>query len=105
MTFGEVIAAERKKRGLSQKDLALRVQREDGSTISPQYLNDIERNRRNPPSEELIEKFAGALEIEAEYLFYLAGQMPPELRDGNRSRENVNDAFVAFRKALNKGKP
>ena len=73
--------------------------KEDGSPISPQYLNDIERDRRNPPSEYLIGEFAQALRLDAEVLHYAAGQMPPELRDGYRP-EDVKRAFAAFRKAL-----
>lgn len=102
MTFGRTIAAERKKRGLSQKDLAARIVKEDGTPISPQYLNDIERDRRNPPSEDLIAQIAEALDLNADYLFYLAGQIPPEDRDGNRPRETIEAAFVAFRKELAK---
>ena len=42
-TLGQAIIAARKKKGISQKDLAAAVQKEDGSgSISPQYLNDIE---------------------------------------------------------------
>lgn len=102
MTFGQVVAAERKKRGMSQKGLAARVLKEDGIPITPQYLNDVERDRRNPPSERLIEQIAAALDLEPEYLFYLAGQIPPQYRDGHHPRENVRDAFVAFRRELNK---
>jgi hypothetical protein len=36
----------RKKLGISQKNLADRIKKEDGQSISPQYLNDIERDRR-----------------------------------------------------------
>lgn len=100
MTFGEIIASERKKQELSQRDLAARVLREDGKPISPQYLNDIERNRRNPPSEEIIKELAQALSLDPEYLFFVAGQMPPDLRDGSKSPESVQKAFVAFRRAL-----
>jgi transcriptional regulator with XRE-family HTH domain len=102
MSFGRTIAAERKKRGLSQKDLAARIVKEDETPISPQYLNDIERDRRNPPSEDLIAQLAEALDLNADYLFYLAGQIPPEDRDGSRPREAVEAAFVAFRKELAK---
>ena len=105
MTFGRTIATERKKRGLSQKDLATRIVKEDRTPISPQYLNDIERDRRNPPSEDLIAQLAEALDLNADYLFYLAGQIPPGYRDGHRPREQVEAAFVAFRKALTEAEP
>jgi len=100
MTFGQIIAEARKQVGLSQKDLASRVIKEDGLPISPQYLNDIERDRRNPPSEYLIGELAHQLNIDPDYLYYVAGQMPQDLRDGSRRPEEVRRAFVAFRKAL-----
>ncbi len=105
MTFGQAVAAERKKRAMSQKDLAARVLKEDGTPITPQYLNDVERDRRNPPSEHLIEQIAAVLELEPEYLFFLAYQIPPQYRDGRYPRENVRDAFQAFRRELTKPAP
>lgn len=105
MTFGQIIAAERRQRGLSQKDVAAQVLKEDGTPISPQYLNDVERGRRNPPSEHLIMQLAAILDLEPEYLFFLASQIPPEYRDGHYPRENVRDAFAAFRRELTKPGP
>jgi transcriptional regulator with XRE-family HTH domain len=105
VTFGQVVAAERRKRGLSQKDLAAQVVKEDGTPISPQYLNDVERDRRNPPSEPLIEQIARVLGLAPEYLFFLAGQFPPQDRDGHYAEENVTAAFAAFRRALQRPRP
>jgi transcriptional regulator with XRE-family HTH domain len=48
LTFGRVISEARKNRELSQKELAMLVRKEDGNAISPQYLNDLERDRRSP---------------------------------------------------------
>ncbi len=58
MTFGQTIAAARKELGISQRELASRVVKEDGVPISAQYLNDIKRERRNPPGEHLLGQFA-----------------------------------------------
>ena len=58
MTFGETIARARKDLGVSQRELAMRIVKEDGAPISPQYLNDIERDRRNPPGDHLLEQLA-----------------------------------------------
>ena len=44
MSFGEVVATARKAKGLSQKELAALITKEDGEPISPQYLNDLERD-------------------------------------------------------------
>jgi transcriptional regulator with XRE-family HTH domain len=100
MTFGETISDARKKTGLSQKDLAAQIKKEDGTPISPQYLNDIERDRRNPPSDYILQQLADALGLSQEYLSFLAGQYPSDLREINPSPERVEKAFQAFRKTL-----
>jgi len=41
-TFGSKIAEKRKEKGLTQKDLAEKIKKEDGNPISPQYLIDFE---------------------------------------------------------------
>lgn len=97
-TFGSYIAQARKKLSMSQKELASRVFREEGEAISPQYLNDIERDRRNPSSEHLIQQFASALNISADYLHYLAGKLPEEFRNKNFSEQDVSEIFTVFRR-------
>ncbi len=103
MTFGGYIASARKKIPLSQKQLAERIMREeDGEAISPQYLNDIERDRRSPTSDHLIQQFAKVLKIDADYLHYLAGKLPDEIRNKHLSEDAVKAAFTAFRKPVKK---
>ena len=93
-TLGARIAELRKRKSLSQRQLAERLRREDGVSITPQYLNDIERDRRVPP-DHLINQIAAVLEDDPEYLMLLAGKVPPSVRD-QLSKE---EAFTAFRKA------
>jgi transcriptional regulator with XRE-family HTH domain len=103
MSFGQTISRARRQAGLSQKDLAAMVRKEDGTPISPQYLNDLERDRRNPPNEHLLKQFAGVLQIAPEYLFFVAGQYPEDLRhlrDRGYPPERVQAAFRAFRRTL-----
>ena len=100
MSFGQVIAEARKKADLTQKELSARIKKEDGTPISPQYLNDLERDRRNPPSEHLIRQFARELDLSEDYLIYLAGQIPEDLRNSPQPPERVEAAFKAFRKEL-----
>src|SRR3990172_9038072 len=57
MTFGQFVAEKRKEAGLSQKQLAAMIKKEDGQSSSPQYLNDIEHDRRSPPAGFLREQF------------------------------------------------
>ncbi len=103
ITFGRYIADARKKLQMSQKELAARVLREeDNEPISPQYLNDIERDRRNPTSGHLIQQFANVLNIDADYLHYLAGKLPEEIRRKNLSEDAVKEAFLLFRRPQKK---
>jgi transcriptional regulator with XRE-family HTH domain len=102
MTFGTQIAEARKALGLSQKDLASNIMKEDKEPISPQYLNDIEHDRRNPPSEDMITQFAKQLELPVEILFYLAGKLPEDMKNPSVGQDRVVAAYQAFRKALKK---
>lgn len=97
MTFGEYIAASRKEKGISQKELAQLILKEDGESIAAQYLNDIERGRRNPSSDHLVRQFAEKLELEADHLFYLAGKFPNDIRR-DLSPTEVRKAMVSFRR-------
>lgn len=101
VTFGRAISRARKALGMSQKELAARVMKEeDGESISPQYLNDIEHDRRSPSSGHLIRQFSGILDIPEDYLFALAGRLPDDLRTGSVDRDKIVLAFANFRKTL-----
>lgn len=100
LSFGKVISDARKELSLSQKELAERIRREeDGEPISPQYLNDIERDRRTPSSDHLVSQFAKVLKLEADYLHYLNGRMPPDVRDAKLSEKELVGVMKAFRKS------
>jgi transcriptional regulator with XRE-family HTH domain len=105
-TFGHIIAEARKALGISQKDLAARIRKEDGHSISPQYLNDIEHDRRDPPGEFLIDQFAKHLRLSREHLIAAAGRWPSDLRQklADADPKRVEEAFTAFRRVL-KEKP
>jgi transcriptional regulator with XRE-family HTH domain len=100
VTFGQVLAGARRKLGLSQRELAARILKEDGEPISPQYLNDLERDRRNPPASHFIKQFATQLELPEEYLDFVAGQLPEDLKSGSYAPDQVQAAFHAFRRTL-----
>ena len=99
ITFGSYVSDARKEANLSQKELAQLVKREDGESISPQYLNDIERDRRTPSSDHLIEEFAKALKLDTAYLHYISDKMPPELRDKYSDNE-FEGVMKSFRKKI-----
>ncbi len=98
-TLGQLIAQTRKKRRLSQKELASRIEREDGTTISPQYLNDIERDRRNP-GDYVLEQLARALGLESnlEYMYYLIGKWPANLKELSMDADAFKEAMRVFRR-------
>ena len=102
-TFGTIVAEARRAVGMSQKELASKVKKEDGQAISAQYLNDVERGRRNPPSEPLIGQIAAALNLSKDMLCLAAGTIPDDLKKMATSQpERVEEAFKAFRKAVKK---
>lgn len=102
MSFGQIISEARKRLGLSQKELAQKIKKEDGEPISPQYLNDIERDRRNPPSEFLIIRLAKELQLSKDYLLLAAGTLPSELKDklSDSDPASVERALQAFRRNI-----
>ena len=103
LTFGSVVAEARKKLTLSQKELAAKILREDGEPISPQYLNDIERDRRAPTSDHMVSQFAGALGLAPDYLHYLNGRFPEAERQAKLTEVQFQSAMVAFRSGKGKG--
>ena len=102
-TFGRTIMETRKELGLSQKELAAHIQREDGTPISNQYLNDIEHDRRSPTGRHLIEQLAKVLKLGPDYLFFLAGQFPEDVRRHTPDPEHFAQAWSAFRRSLKDG--
>ena len=90
---------------MSQKDLALKVKKEDGQAISAQYLNDIEHARRNPPSEFLIDQIAEATGLSKDLLCLAAGTIPTDLKKiATAQPERMEQAFKAFRRAVKEAK-
>jgi transcriptional regulator with XRE-family HTH domain len=94
----------RKQLGISQKELAARIKREDGVYISPQYLNDIEHDRRSPTGPHIIDEFAKTLKLDVDYLSFLAGQFPSDLTKRPPTEEEFKTAFQAFRRDIKKDK-
>jgi transcriptional regulator with XRE-family HTH domain len=94
ITFGEYISYTRKLKNISQKDLATNLE------ISPQYLNDIEHDKRTPSAPQLIDKFASTLDLKPEYLYYLAGRIPEEDKKKKLDEKSFTQGWHAFRKEI-----
>lgn len=99
MTFGSVIVQARKEAGLTQKQLAALIKKEDGEPISIAYVNDIEHGRRNRPSDYLIEQFAQVLGMSPAYLYYCANEIPIEIRGKKIDQQRFEAAYRKFAKA------
>ena len=95
-TFGEMIAEARKKLGITQRELAVRIKTEEGKSISAPYLNDIEHNLRHPPRGHLLEEFAKHLKIDTDLLYFLAGRLPRDVLPDKASEEQVLAAYRAL---------
>ena len=65
--FGSFIREKRTILGLGQRALAEKI------GLSPSYLNDIEKNKRNAPKLSIIKKISEILKINQDYLMDLAG--------------------------------
>ena len=100
-TFGKTVSDARKAKEINQKQLAELVKREDGAAISPQYLNDIEHDRRIPSSGVIVQ-IAEMLRLDANYLHYLAKKWPEDVSSGTADPDEVRKLMVAFRKSLPK---
>ena len=100
-TFGKTISDARKDLGISQKELASRIQKDDGKEISAQYLNDIEHDRRNAPAEFMIEQLSNELNLDKDFLCLIAGTVPKDVQDlGKDNPEKAQEFFKAFRRNI-----
>lgn len=101
-SLGSAIASGRKAKGMNQRELAAKIVKEDGQSITPQYLNDIEHDRRSPSSDHIIQQFAKVLGIPETVLHALSGVLPGQDQRLVRKAtpEKVSEAFVAFRRVL-----
>ena len=102
LLFGEFIAEKRKARDISLRQMAENLE------ITPAYLSDIEKSRRNPPDIDTLEKIASLLNLSSEekntMLDYAGNdrkQIAPDLPDYIME---LPEARAALRKARDKGK-
>ena len=100
-TLGQVLAAARKGRKLSLREVVPHIEKEDGLPISPQYLNDIEHDRRIP-SPVVLDGLADFYKLAKDYLHFLTGSIPPDLKRRAATESEVIAAYQAFRKRLDR---
>ena len=66
-TFGSYIRKLRIDNNIGQRELAKKI------NVAPSYLNDMEKNKRAAPKNELIKKLSIILKADLELLYDLAG--------------------------------
>jgi transcriptional regulator with XRE-family HTH domain len=89
LRFGRMIREEREARGISQKAMALSIRKDNGVLMTQSYLNDIEHGRRGPCSDVMLEQMALYLGIQTDYLYYIAGRLPPDIVLMNIDAEHI----------------
>lgn len=97
-SFGEFIASKREEKKITLREMARLLK------ITPPYLSDIEKDRRNPPDKEKLDSIALILSLseeECSYMYDLAGKkrnaISPDLPEYIMERDYVR---VALRKAI-----
>lgn len=94
VTFGKIILAARKKKGLILRDCAALILKEDKTPITFQYLNELENDRRTP-SEHIIKQLSTVLDIPVEYLYVYAEMFPKGLKK-RAAQDKIVNAFKTF---------
>lgn len=74
MSFGAVVRAQRRMRGLTLTEVAIEI------GVSLAYLSRIERDLEKPPSDELVRRIADVVGLPNDEAFAAARRLPPDLR-------------------------
>ena len=72
-TLGQLLRHAREAQRWSLRQTAAQIRRPDGAPITPQYLHDLEHNRRHP-SLHLVQELATVLHLDPITLLILAGK-------------------------------
>ena len=98
-TFGQVLREARKKAGLTQREVAGRLRRQDGRVVDPPYLNAVEHDHRYPPEDFMIEQLAKIVDISPDVLYFHANRQPPDVKT-EAGQAQIEAAYRAFRRTL-----
>ena len=96
--FGEFITKKREEKQITLREMAKKLD------ISPPYLSDVEKDRRNPFELEKLEQLSNILNLAEEektIMYNLAGkkrdEVAPDLPDYIKGREYVSAALRTAR--------
>lgn len=101
-TLGGELRAARKQRGWRLVDVASRV-REKRQPMSNGFLCDLEHNRKYKlmyPPDEVIKALAKVLELDADWLLYLAGRMPRDIIEARLGEKQVRKWMATIRRVI-----
>jgi transcriptional regulator with XRE-family HTH domain len=102
-TLGDVIKQARQTRRLTLRRLADQVTKEDGTPISPQYLNDIELHHRLP-TPHVLRDLARVLALDYDTLLASAGAADVVVREYLAAYPQHAEAIIKlFRVAQQQG--
>ena len=96
--LGEAIHQARRAHKLTLRQLAEQVTKDDGTPISPQYLNDIELHHR-VPTPHVLRELARVLELDADTLLALAGAVDVVVREYVASHPEQAEAVIRLFRA------
>ena len=78
-SFGSYIRKLRIKNDIGQRELAKKI------GVAPSYLNDMEKDKRAAPKNQLIKKLSTILKADLELMYDLAGDskktVPPDIEE------------------------
>ena len=115
ITFGSCVRELRIKNEIGQRELAKKI------GLAPSYLNDIEKNKRSAPKNNIIKKLSSILKVDLDLLNDLAGSskktLPPDIIDYLEKNTKIislirsiknnrlnDDEVIKIEESLNKSK-
>jgi transcriptional regulator with XRE-family HTH domain len=103
LRLGEAINQARRVRKMTLRQLAEHVAKDDGTAISPQYLNDIELHHR-VPTPHVLRELARVLTLDYDTLLALAGAGDIVVREYLEEHpQQVEPVIRLFRAAQQRG--
>ena len=96
-TFGSYIRKIRIQNSIGQRELAKKI------SIAPSYLNDMEKDKRAAPKNELIKKLSNILKVDLKKLYDLAGNskktIAPDIEEYIKSNPNITSLLRAVKES------
>lgn len=99
VTFGAAIRDARLIFGWPLRTVARRVMNEAGKPISKSFLNQLELGQRVPLSDRIVHELANTLCLPSDWLLYLLGRYPADIRRKNIPSDTLSAAIDTLRES------